>query len=57
MLAVLYPTDRPTSVCNRCIIKVLVAFFVLSRCVFYFSVVVGAVVIGPNQISSFFSLR
>ena len=49
------PTDRPKSVRNRCVIKVLVAFFMLSRCFLDFSVGVGAFVIGLSQISSFFS--
>ena len=49
------PTDRPKSVCNRCVIEVLVAFFVLSRCFLDVSVGVGAFVIELSQISSFFS--
>ena len=49
------PTDRPGSVCNRCVIKVFGGFFVLSCCYLDFCVGVGAFVIGLNQISSFFS--
>ena len=49
------PTDRPKSVSNRCVIKVLVALVMLSRCFLDFSVGVRAFVIGLNQISSFFS--
>ena len=54
-MAVVTPTDRPKSVRNRCVIEILVAVFVLSRCFMDFSVGVGAVVIGLTQISSFFS--
>ena len=36
------PTDRPKSVRNRCVIEVLVAFFMLSRCFLDFSVGVRA---------------
>ena len=52
-------TDRPKSVRNCCAIKVLVAFFMLSRCFFDFSVGVGsgAFVIVLSQISSFFSQK
>ena len=45
-VAIVTVTDSPKSVRNRCVIKVLVAFFVLSRCFLDFSVVVGALVIG-----------
>ena len=56
-MAVATPTDRPNSVHNRCVIEVLVAFFVWSRCCLDFSVGVRASVIGLCQISSsFFSL-
>ena len=48
-------TDRPKSVRNRCVIKVLVAFFMLSRCFLDCSVGVGVFVTGLSQISSFFS--
>ena len=51
------PTDRSKSVCNCCVIEVFVAFFMLSRCFFDFSVVVGAFVVRLSQISSFFPLR
>ena len=37
--------NRPTSVRNRCVIEVYCGVFVLSRCLFYFSVGVGAFVI------------
>ena len=47
------PTDCPKSVRNRCVIDVFGSiFFMLSR---FFSVGVGAFVIGLSQISSFFS--
>ena len=46
-------TDRPKSVCNRCLIGVFLALFVLSLCPFDISVGVGAFVIGLGQISSF----
>ena len=48
-------TNRPKSVRNRCVIEVLVTFFVLSRWFMDFSVGVGALVIGLSQISAFFS--
>ena len=54
-VAVVTPTDRPKSVCNRCVIELFVALFVLSVCPFDISVGVGAFVIGLSQISSFFS--
>ena len=54
-LAVVTPTDRPKSVCNRCLIELFVALFVLSLCPFDISVGVGAFVIGLGQISSFLS--
>ena len=31
-VAVVTPTDRPKSVCNRCVIEDFDGFFVLSRC-------------------------
>ena len=49
------PTDRPKSVHNRCVIKVLVAFFMLSCCFLDFSV--GAFVMELSQISSFLSFK
>ena len=49
------PTDRPKSVRYRCVIEVLVAFFMLSRSFLDFSVGVEASVIGLSHISSFFS--
>ena len=51
--AVVTPTDRPKSVCNRCLIELFVALFLLSLCPFDISVGVGAFVIGLDQISSF----
>ena len=54
-MTVVTPTDRPKSVRNRCVIEVLVTFFVLSCCFLDFSVGVGAFVIGLSQISSLFS--
>ena len=54
-MAVVTPTDRPRSVCNRCAIEVFGGVFVLSRCFVDFSVGVGAFGIGLSQISSSFS--
>ena len=54
-MVVVTPTDRPKSVCNRCLIEVFGGFFVLSRCFYDFSVDVGAFVTGLSQTSSFFS--
>ena len=51
------PTGRPKLVRNRCLIKVFVAFFILSRCFLDFSVDVGAFVVGLSQISSLFSYK
>ena len=51
----LYPSDRPKSVRNRCVIEVF-GGFVLSRCFFDFSVgVARGFCLGLSQISSFFS--
>ena len=50
-VAVVTPTDRPKSVCNRCLIDLFVALFVLSLCPFVIFVGVGAFVIGLSQIS------
>ena len=55
-MTVVTPTNCLKSVRNRCGIKVLVAFFMLSRCFLDFSVCVGAFVTGLSQISSFFSV-
>ena len=49
------PTDRPKSVHNSCVIKVLGGVFVLSRSFLDCSVGVGVFVTGLSQISSFFS--
>ena len=57
LVAIVTLTDRPKSVCNRCVIEVFGGVFMLSRCVFDFSVGVGAFVIGLSQISSLFSLQ
>ena len=54
-VAVVTPTDRPKSVCNRCVIELFVALFVLSLGPYDISVGVWAFVIGLSQISSFFS--
>ena len=54
-MTIVTPTDRPKSVCNRCVIEVFDGVFVLSRCFLDFSVGVGAFVIGLSQISYFFS--
>ena len=48
------PTDRPQSVRSRGVMKIVVAFLMLSRCFLDFSVGVGAFDIGLSQISSFF---
>ena len=48
-MAVVTPTDRPTSVCNRCVIGVLCC-----RLVVEFPVGIRAFVIGLSQISFFF---
>ena len=53
-MAVVSPTDRPKSVCNRCVIKVLVVVL-CCQLVVEFSVGIGAFGIGLSQISSFFS--
>ena len=46
LVAIICPTNRPKSVCNRCVIEVFGGVSVLSRCFFGFSVGVGAFVIG-----------
>ena len=56
-MAVATPTDRSKSVRIRCVIELFVALFVLSLCPFDISVGVGTFVIGPSQISSFFSYK
>ena len=48
-------TDRPKLVCNRCVIDLFVALFVLSLCPVDISAGVWAFVIGLSQVSSFFS--
>ena len=55
MICHVLPTDRPKSVRKRCVIEVLVAFL-CCQLVVEFSVGIGAFVIGPIQISFFFSL-
>ena len=55
-VVVVTPTDRPKSVCNRCLIETFGGVFVFSRCFLEFSVGVGAFVIGLTQIC-FFSLQ
>ena len=54
-MAVVTPIDRPKSDCNRCVIEVFVVVFLCCHVAFwiYFSVGVGAFVIGMSQISSF----
>ena len=49
------PTDRPKSVRNRRVIDFFGGIFYVVMLLFYFSVGVGAFVIGLSQISSFFS--
>ena len=48
-VTVVTPTGRPKSVRNRCVIEVLVTFYVLSRCFLDFSLGVRAFVIGPSS--------
>ena len=45
-MAIICPTNRPKSVCNRCVFEVFGGVSMLSRCFFGFSVGVGAFVIG-----------
>ena len=47
-------TDRPTSVRNRCVIRVFGGVFVLSRSFLDYHVDEGTFVTGLSQISSFF---
>ena len=54
-VTIVTPTDRPKSVRNRRVIKILAAFFFLSRCFLDFSMGVGVFVIGLSQISSLLS--
>ena len=56
-MAIVTRSDRPKSARNRCVIEVFGGVFVLSLCFLDFSVGVGAFVIGPSKISSFFSYR
>ena len=56
-VAVVTSTDRSKSVRNRCVIEFFVSFFVSSLCPFDISAGVEAFVIGPSQISYFFSLQ
>ena len=51
---VVTPTDRTKSVCNRSVIELFVASFVLSLCPLDISAGVGAFAKGLSQISSFF---
>ena len=48
-MTVVTPTDRPKSVCNRCVIQVLVAFLCCPLD-FEFSVGIGVFSIGLSQI-------
>ena len=50
---VVTPTDRPKSVCNRCVIELVCG--VVCVCPFDISVGVGVFVIGLSQIFSIFS--
>ena len=52
--AVVTQIDRPKSVCNRCVIELFVALFMLSLCPFDISAGAGVFVIWLSQISSFF---
>ena len=53
VLAVVTPTDRPKSVCNRCVIEYFGGVFVLALYIMEFPVGVRAFVIGLSQIISF----
>ena len=53
-MAIATPTNRPSSVHNRCVVEYFGDVFVLSRWILDFSVGVGAFVIGLSQVSSFF---
>ena len=55
-MTVVTPADRPKSVRNRNVIELFGDVFVLSCCSFDISVGITASVIGPSQISSFFSV-
>ena len=55
-VALVTPTDRPTSVRNRCLIELFCGVVCVVTCPFDISVGVGAFVIGLGQISSFLSL-
>ena len=55
-MTVVTPSDRPKSVRNLCEIEVLVAFLYCHVGFFYFTVGVGAFVIGLSHISSFFHI-
>ena len=57
MVTAVFLTNRPKSVSNRCVIKVFICVFMLSRCFLDFFVGVGVFVTGLSQISSFFSLK
>ena len=50
------PTDRPKSVRNRCVIKVIGGVFMSPRCFLDFYVGVGVFDRGLSQISSFLSV-
>ena len=52
-VAIVTPTDRPKSVCSRCVMEVFGGLLVLLCFFLDFSVGVGAFVIGLSQISSF----
>ena len=55
-LTAINPTDRPKSVRNRCVINVFGGvLYIVTMPLGFFSVGVGAFVIGLSQISSFFS--
>ena len=55
-VALVTPTDRPKSVCNRCLIELFCGVVCVATCPFDISVGVGAFVIGLGQISSLFCL-
>ena len=54
-VALVTPTDRPKSVCNRCLIELFCGVVCVVTCPFDISVGVGAFVIGLGQIFSFLS--
>ena len=54
-MIVVTPSDRPKSVCTRCVIDLFGDVFVLSCCLFDIFVGIRAVVIGLSHIFIFFA--